>query len=207
MRFLLFVSGMAAIALADASQGPAVAGPLGGTPSLSSYDQSLIRRPVKGRLKNVPRTPTILKEEPEPAGVSLESYRPGLFPTARSVRTDSPHAPAARTAAQRHGVPVSLFLALVHQESGWNPKAVSHKGAIGLAQLMPGTARALGVDPRDPGQNLDGGARYLATQYRKFRSWRLALAAYNAGPEAVERYNGVPPYRETRNYVAAILGQ
>lgn len=112
----------------------------------------------------------------------------------------------AKLAAQRHGIPQDLFLRLVQQESNWNPRALSHKGAIGLAQLMPGTADLLGVDPHDPYQNLDGGARYLAEQYRTFRSWRLALAAYNAGPKAVERYNGVPPFDETQNYVKVIWG-
>lgn len=112
----------------------------------------------------------------------------------------------ARAAARRHGVPEDLFLRLIQQESGWNHRAVSTKGAIGLAQLMPATARGLGVDPKDPRQNLDGGARYLRRQYERFQSWRLALAAYNAGPEAVERHGGVPPYRETQNYVRSILG-
>lgn len=113
---------------------------------------------------------------------------------------------AAKEAAARHGVPADLFLRLVQQESGWNPKARSHAGALGLAQLMPGTAATLGVNPHDPHQNLEGGARYLRMMYNRFGSWRLALAAYNAGPEAVEKYNGIPPYRETRNYVRAILG-
>lgn len=112
----------------------------------------------------------------------------------------------ARAAARQHGVPEDLFLRLVQQESAWNPRAKSHKGAMGLAQLMPQTARSLGVDPSDPRQNLEGGARYLRRQYDRFRSWRLALAAYNAGPEAVERHGGVPPYRETRNYVKKIWG-
>ena len=112
----------------------------------------------------------------------------------------------ARAAARRHGIPEDLFLRLVQQESGWNSRAVSHKGAIGLAQLMPATARRLGVDPNDPRQNLDGGARYLRRQYDTFRDWRLALAAYNAGPEAVNRHGGIPPYRETQNYVRVILG-
>jgi soluble lytic murein transglycosylase-like protein len=115
--------------------------------------------------------------------------------------------PMAEAAARKHGVPVDLFHRLVQQESNWNHSAKSHKGAIGLAQLMPFTARKLGVDPRDPRENLEGGARYLKQQYIRFRSWRLALAAYNAGPEAVEKYNGVPPYRETKNYVRKILGQ
>ncbi|SFG05812.1 Transglycosylase SLT domain-containing protein [Palleronia marisminoris] len=113
----------------------------------------------------------------------------------------------ARQAAQRHGIPEAIFLNLVQRESAWNPGAISHKGAIGLAQLMPGTAQQMGVDPLDPAQNLEGGARYLATQYRRFQDWRLALAAYNAGPGAVIEYGGIPPYAETTAYVIAILGQ
>jgi soluble lytic murein transglycosylase-like protein len=113
----------------------------------------------------------------------------------------------AKDAARKHGVPEDLFLRLVRQESGWNPQAVSHKGAIGLAQLMPDTARYLRVNPHDPRQNLEGGARYLIEQYRRFGSWRLALAAYNAGPEAVAKHGDVPPYRETQGYVRAILGR
>lgn len=113
---------------------------------------------------------------------------------------------AARSAAQKHGVPEDLFLRLVQQESGWNAGAVSHKGATGLAQLMPSTADRLGVDETDPHQNLDGGARYLRMMYDRFGDWKLALAAYNAGPEAVEKYGGIPPYAETANYVRAIAG-
>lgn len=112
----------------------------------------------------------------------------------------------ARDAAMKHGVPADLFLRLVQQESGWNPGAVSHKGALGLAQLMPGTAAKLGVNPLDPVQNLQGGARYLRMMYNQFGNWRLALAAYNAGPAAVAKYNGVPPYPETMNYVRVIAG-
>jgi soluble lytic murein transglycosylase-like protein len=112
----------------------------------------------------------------------------------------------AKAAARKHGVPEDLFLRLVQQESGWNPGAVSPKGATGLAQLMPDTARFLRVDINDPEENLEGGARYLRMMYDRFGSWRLALAAYNAGPMAVEAHNGIPPYRETQNYVKAILG-
>ncbi len=115
--------------------------------------------------------------------------------------------PLAESAARKYGVPEDLFKRLVQQESNWNPNARSPKGAIGLAQLMPTTARRLGVNPHNAVENLDGGARYLKQQYNRFRSWRLALAAYNAGPEAVEKYNGVPPYKETKAYVRRILGQ
>ncbi|MEK6205506.1 MAG: lytic transglycosylase domain-containing protein, partial [Amylibacter sp.] len=115
--------------------------------------------------------------------------------------------PMAEAAARKHGVPVNLFNRLIQQESGWNPNAKSSAGAYGLAQLMPATAKSLGVNRRDPRQNLDGGARYLAKMFRKFGNWRHALAAYNAGPEAVAKYNGVPPYKETRNYVRTILGK
>lgn len=110
-------------------------------------------------------------------------------------------------AARQMGVPVDLFARLVQTESNWNPKALSPDGAIGLAQLMPETAARLGVDANDTRANLEGGALYLKQQYLRFRSWRLAVAAYNAGPEAIEKYDDVPPYAETRGYVLAIMGR
>ncbi len=112
----------------------------------------------------------------------------------------------ARAAAGRHGIPPDLFLRLVQQESGWNPAAVSVKGARGLAQLMPDTARLIGANIDDPASNLDGGARYLKMMYDRFGNWPHALAAYNAGPMAVERHNGIPPYAETENYVKVVFG-
>lgn len=118
----------------------------------------------------------------------------------------SAYMPHAQAMARKHGIPEALFLRLVNQESGWNPNARSHKGAMGLAQLMPGTAAKLGVNASDPVQNLEGGARYLRMMYNQFGDWRLALAAYNAGPGAVQKYGGIPPYRETRNYVRIIAG-
>lgn len=130
---------------------------------------------------------------------------PGSVPAWRGSYS-GPWLDVARSAALRHGVPEDLFLRLVQQESGWNTGAVSHKGAIGLAQLMPGTAASLGVDAADPEANLDGGARYLRRQFDRFGSWPLALAAYNAGPEAVQQYGGIPPYAETQGYVLAIWG-
>ncbi len=97
-----------------------------------------------------------------------------------------------------------LFRALVEAESNYIPTAVSPKGAYGLGQLMPDTARSLGVDPRDPSQNLDGAARYLLAQLSAFKDVDLALAAYNAGPHRVVEYSGIPPFTETRDYIARI---
>lgn len=105
----------------------------------------------------------------------------------------------------RHAVPAQLVEAVAWQESRFDHRAVSPKGARGLMQLMPATASQLGVDAADLRGNIEGGAAYLAQQMRRFGDVRLALAAYNAGPEAVARYGGVPPYAETQNYVRAIL--
>jgi soluble lytic murein transglycosylase-like protein len=109
-------------------------------------------------------------------------------------------------AAKEGGVDLSLFRALIEAESGGRPHAVSDVGACGLTQLMPSTARWLGLhDPFDPRENLYGGARYLGQLHRRFRgNVALTLAAYNAGPGAVLKAGGVPPFRETRSYVARI---
>lgn len=98
----------------------------------------------------------------------------------------------------------ALFRALIEAESAYRPNALSPKGAYGLGQLMPETAKALGVDRRDIHQNLDGAARYLLEQIDAFRDIDLALAAYNAGPDRVAEYGGVPPFSETRSYIARI---
>ena len=100
---------------------------------------------------------------------------------------------------------LTLYRANIEVESAYRQDAVSSAGAIGLGQLMPATARDLGVDPRDPMQNLDGSARYLAMMLESFSDPRLALAAYNAGPDAVRQYGGIPPYRETQNHVARVM--
>lgn len=106
----------------------------------------------------------------------------------------------------RYGIPKGLYSRLINSGEASGDKARSPKGAFGRAQLMPGTAADLGVDPNDPAQNVEGGARYLAGLYKQFRSWPLAVAAYNAGPGAVKRYGGVPPYGETQRYVQRVTG-
>jgi hypothetical protein len=120
----------------------------------------------------------------------------------------APYAREIREAAERHGVEEGLIRAVIRVESGFNSRAVSPKGARGLMQLMPGTASMLGVrDSFDPRQNIDGGVRHLRGLIDRFGSdLKLALAAYNAGEQAVMNHGGVPPYRETRDYVTRILG-
>lgn len=115
--------------------------------------------------------------------------------------------PIVAPIAAKYGIETEWVLRIIEAESGGNPNAVSPKGASGLMQLMPATARALGVqDPFDPVQNIEGGVRYLRHLLDRFGDLRLALAAYNAGPGNVERYGGIPPFPETLRYLRRILG-
>lgn len=112
-------------------------------------------------------------------------------------------------ASTKYNIDKKLLDAVVDAESSYNPAAVSHKGAMGLMQLMPGTAKDLNVaNPFDPAQNIDGGARYLKAMLERFGGDKaLALSAYNAGPKAVETYKGVPPYSETKQYINRIMSK
>jgi len=136
----------------------------------------------------------------------------------RSLMPEAPAAPMRATPAEisaaiqdastRHSVSAPLVEAVAWQESRFNQAAVSPKGALGVMQLMPGTARQLGVDARDAKSNIEGGVLYLSQMLTRFEGdIPRALAAYNAGPAAVQRYGGVPPYAETQAYVRAILGR
>lgn len=137
-----------------------------------------------------PRAAAIAMEDPSwPTGVPSEA---------------GPYADEFAAASAATGVPLRVLLAVAWAESGFQPGAESGAGAQGMMQLMPATAAGLGVDPHDPAQNIMGGARYLAAQYEAFGSWDLAFAAYNAGPGAVAKYGGIPPYSETQNYIRTI---
>ncbi|WP_293678086.1 lytic transglycosylase domain-containing protein [uncultured Phenylobacterium sp.] len=137
-----------------------------------------------------------------------EGARP-IEPVAEALSRATPAevAAAIRESSARHAVPAPLVEAVAWQESRYNQAAVSPKGARGVMQLMPATAVTLGVDAGDLKSNIDGGVAYLAQQMRRYGDLRLALAAYNAGPRAVDRYGGVPPYAETQTYVRAILAR
>lgn len=145
-----------------------------------------------------------------PTQFDAEGSRAIATPAPLFERTVSanPNAPAAVRAGLATGVSPALIEAVAWQESRFKPGLISRAGAIGEMQLMPATARAMGVNPYDSEQNYHGGSRYLAQLMRRYRGdIVLSLAAYNAGPGAVDRWHGVPPYRETRAYVGAVLGR
>jgi len=140
------------------------------------------------------------------SGTGLATARTGIDRAIRNAASAYAFAPGVRAAGLSPDDFHALLHALIAQESGFDPKAVSPKGAMGLGQIMPATARELGLeDPFDVEANLDAAARYLAAQLARFGSVELALAAYNSGPQAVAEHGGVPPFPETRGFVAAIL--
>jgi soluble lytic murein transglycosylase-like protein len=161
---------------------------------------------------------TMVAQLTTPAAPAPTTSFAGALASAQTSPSTAPSAGAGAStafgaeidaAAASNGIDPSLLKGLVSQESGFDPNARSGAGAVGLTQLMPGTAAALGVtNPLDPAQSLQGGAKYLRQQLDRFGGdEKLALAAYNAGPGAVARFGGVPPYSETQNYVNSVLSK
>jgi hypothetical protein len=170
-------------------------------------DNKMIEAPHPGenvKISSVYETPSAIRRIlPDPSAAT------GPVPAAGgSVAAGTPYAGLFEQASQKYGVSSQLLAAVASQESGFNPQATSPAGAQGLMQLMPGTAQGLGVtDPFDPAQAIGGAAQLLDSLIGRFGSTPLALAAYNAGPGAVLRYDGVPPYPETQAYVTSIMSR
>ncbi|HET7486340.1 MAG TPA: NlpC/P60 family protein [Acidimicrobiales bacterium] len=156
------------------------------------------------KFQEVYRTPTAIRRVLPDAGAQAAPWAPAGGVAGGGA---GQFAAAFAAAESANGLPAGLLRAVAATESGFNPSASSPAGAQGLMQLMPATARALGVDPLDPPQAIDGAARLLAGQLQRFGSLDLALAAYNAGGPAVARAGGIPPYPETRAYVARVLSR
>lgn len=165
----------------------------------ASFDQALVAAQIKSgmSLSDISGNGSGLD------GLNLTNGMQGRLGTSSS---SGPYDKYIENAAAKYGVDPAFIKAVMIAESGGNPDARSSAGALGLMQLMPATARGLGVtNPLDPAQNIEGGARYLKGQLDRFKDMRLALAAYNAGPGAVRKYGGVPPYKETQNYVNKVM--
>lgn len=188
---------------------------MGGSRHIGIYvgDGKMLHAPRTGdvvKIGPVYETPTSIRRVlPEhSAAPASASGVGGALPAGVSAGVRQ-YQPLFDAATARYGLPAGLLAAVAQVESGGNAKAVSPAGARGLMQIMPATARGLGVDPLDPSQAVDGAARLLRDHLKSFGSLDLALAAYNAGPGAVRRHGGVPPYAETQNYVrkvSALLG-
>jgi hypothetical protein len=164
-----------------------------------------------GRMIEAPHTGDVVKVADVPSNwTAIRRVLPDPA-TARTAalatKGTSPYDSLFQASAAKYGVSASVLQAMAHAESGLDPNAVSKAGAQGLMQLMPATAKGLGVNPFDPAQAIDGAASILAGNLKRFGSLDQALAAYNAGPAAVQRYGGVPPYAETQGYVRRILDE
>jgi soluble lytic murein transglycosylase-like protein len=177
-------------------------------------DNKMIVAPSKGdvvKVQDIYRTPTAIRRILPDAATSPAAATPApaplsLAPTA-PARGEAAYTPLFAAAGARHGVSPALLTAVARAESGFDPTARSSAGAQGLMQFMPATARGLGIDPWKPEQAVEGAARLLKQNLQRFGSTELALAAYNAGPGAVSKHGGIPPYKETQNYVRKIMNE
>ncbi len=166
-------------------------------PTSSGHEEAVsipdFLQPIAGEIKQstiAPLNPFKFGMQPQTKDAS-HSFRPLIHQAALNAKLDP-----------------LLFEAIVQTESDFNPKLISRAGAMGLSQLMPENVKELGItDPFDPAQNLNGGAKHFAQMLGKFKDIRLALAAYNAGPGAVKKYQGIPPYKETQNYVKKVTSR
>jgi len=184
--------------------GEEVAAPPGDAFVLRYDDRGALIQPETAKFAVEPWQGADLASEPLPAQSARLAE---VLPVVRLVSARHQDDPALGGLGMGPVEWTALFQAMIRVESGYNPAAVSPAGARGLAQLMPDTATYLRVDIDDPIENLDGGARYLLEQMAAFGSLDLALAAYNAGPEAVRTYGGVPPYDETRNHIRRVMAE
>lgn len=175
-----------------------------------SADSSVLRYDAKGQLIRPSAAKADQRDENPSSQVPVMSTKSvaapqSVLPAIQLVAARYQDHPALRRLQLTPRQWSAFFQAMIKVESNYSQRAVSVAGAQGLTQLMPETARYLRVDPSDSMQNLDGGARYLLEQIGSFESLTLALAAYNAGPEAVRKYGGVPPYTETRSHIVKVM--
>lgn len=205
-------AGQAVPSIAEARPGDLVAF---GTPvdHIAIYvgDGKIIHAPRSGevvKVTDIHRTPTAIRRL-DTAGATAAPGVQGVVSASNSAILADPavarYAPLFQQAGSRHGIDPAILAAVAKVESGGNAGAVSPAGARGLMQFMPATAAGYGIDPLDPAQAIDGAARMLTEQRRSLGTLELALAAYNAGPGAVRRHGGIPPFPETRNYVRKVM--
>ncbi len=206
-------TGTTGTSLADASLAGNAASPVANTGQGSSFAAALQAATAAGAEPVAPigalgvANPAVANPGVANQGIATAGVA-NLGVAAEGVPGSSQYDPLVEQAAARYGIDPAVLHGLIQQESGFDPEAQSSAGAAGLTQLMPGTASSLGVaNPLNPAESIEGGARYLSQMMSRFGgNTEDALAAYNAGPGAVQQYGGVPPYAETQSYVQKVLG-